>query len=320
MKYLSTLLALCINTSIQLHAMDSDVEISNDVRFEIDEPTLVVRKHVIKSKPVLKGMNWVTFLDKLTHISKPSRAISNYQNQFVTEEMTFDSANKWALENVAKLSFFDARGFLNTAFAPEERDKLLAHKNTASDPYILFIYLIPDIQKKILAYLDIKSKAAQNKFLAMHTSRAFRYHAAYEQRGILPINLYFSLATLKQDDFLEIVACNHKPVFDETELPQIPNHLLEAPEYATIMTKKITITKDVLWTHGIIKEERTTTLKELCTPVGKPVEETAAPPSKKQKLLSVEPVGNDSPTVTALSRAKTQSRSNDYTSQPFHHE
>jgi antitoxin component of RelBE/YafQ-DinJ toxin-antitoxin module len=283
MKYISVSLALCINTSIQLHAMDRD-----------KEPT--------------KRMSWNKFLNSKTSWNEIPLELIPLPEVLITynkRELTPQYANQVALEDIAELSFDKALEHFNKTLSPEDGYELFDRKNTKSDPYILFVYLLPEIKKKVLGHLELTSEAAQNKFLGMTVSKAFTYYAAHQNKQqMLPFDLYYSLNTLNQVKFIATIMCYQKAEFDEKyKFPKMPNAVVKAPEYATIMTKKITITKDVLWTHGIQLEKRVATVKDLCTPLC---------------IMPIAPIGNDSPTI--LSRVTTLFRSNDYTSRLFHHE
>lgn len=294
MKRLFISTMLYVSAFLQLHAMDSNVEVSDDdVRFEVEEPMIV------EKKPALKGMNWGTLLEKITYESNLRGGIASYQKWFVIEDETPQSANTWALERVAKLPFEDALVHLNYAFDTEGRDKLLASKNIQSDPYILFTYLLPEIKKKALGYLELTSEAAQNKFLSMPVSKAFTYLAAHQNKQqTLPFDLYYSLNNLKQVKFIAFIMDKTYTEFDEEyKFPQLPKHVLEDPMYTPIMAKKIIFTEgETTWGRKNIVDKRVAAVKELC-----------APP-----CTQVAPIGTDSPTI--LSRVKTLFRQDDCTS------
>jgi hypothetical protein len=276
MKRLFISAVLCVSALFPLHAMDCDMD--DDVRFEIDEPMFV------EKKPVTKGIGWNTLLDRITKDYCP------------IEEMSPQNANKWALEVVAKLSFDNAVARLNRAFSQEECLKLLAYKNTKSDPYILFIYLLPEIRQRVLWHLKLTSETDQKICLDRNTREAFIYATYKESQSSLPFKLYYPLSTHAQIQFIEDIFCNKKTTFSKREIPRLPAAVLKDSLYTTIMAKKISVTKEVLWKHGVKLEKQIATVKDLCAPL----------------RAQVAPIGTDSPTI--LSRVKTLFRPDDCTS------
>jgi hypothetical protein len=231
-----------------------------------------------------------------------------------------------ALTYIEKLFFHDAPHYLNKALIDEDGARidengdlvdedgygpydLLASKNIRSDPYILFVYLLPEIQKKVLGYLELTSEAAQNKFLGMTVSKAFTYLAAHKSKGKcwdIPFDLYYSLNNVKQVEFVADIIWEETiiPATENYKFPPLPHAVLQDPAYASIMAKKISVTKEVLWQHGSKLEKHIATVKELCKP------QSFFTP--RLSRMHVAPVGTDSPTI--LSRVTTLFRSNDCTS------